>query len=78
MELKDLKDYVAQLLYNTRGSDINAPKFVQISTERDIYKYSFYPRTIAEGNSTPPDITKSTNVNSFKKKCAKLLSVKIG
>ena len=59
--------------YNSRGSDLNAPKFVQISIAReiqgliqDVYKYSFYPRTKIEWNSIPPEIRKSKNVNSFK------------
>ena len=60
---------------DSRGSDIIAPKFVQISTVRDSYKYSFYPRTIVEWNSIPPEIRKAKSVNSFKVGCAKVVSV---
>ena len=71
----ELPHYVTPQNYNSRGSDINAPKFVQISTVRDIYKYSFYPRTIVEWNSIPPEIKKSKNVSSFRVSYAKTVSV---
>ena len=44
----ELPYYITQQKCNTRGSDITTPKFVHIATERDIYKYSFYPRIILD------------------------------
>ncbi len=66
----ELPHYVTPQKRNSRGSDINAPKFVQISTIRDIYKYSFYPRTIVEWNSLPPEVRRIKNINSFKDRCS--------
>ena len=71
----ELPHYATQQKYNTRGSDITAQKFVQISTVRDAYKYSFYPRTIVEWNSIPSDIRKSKTVESFRNTWAKVVSV---
>ena len=71
----ELPLYVTPQKYNKRGSDIIAPKFVQISTVRDIYKYSFYPRTIVEWSSIPPEIRTAKNVNSVKGRCAMVVSV---
>ena len=71
----ELPHCITQQKCNTRGSDITTPKFVQISTKRDNYKHSFYPRTIVDWNSTPPEIRKSPSTSIFKIKCAKLLNV---
>ena len=57
----ELPQYISQQKCNTRGSDIKAPKIIHIATVRDIYKYSFYPRTIVEWNSKPHDIKASTS-----------------
>ena len=71
----ELPLYVTPQKYNKRGSDIIASKFVQISTVRDIYKYSFYPRTIVEWNSIPPEIRKANSANSFNGGHANVVSV---
>ena len=71
----ELPLYVTPQKYNSRGSDIIATTFVQISTVRDIYKYSFYQRTIVEWNSIPSEIRKAKSVNSLKGGCAMAVSV---
>ena len=46
----------------TRGKH----KFRQISTNKDFYKFSFYPRTISDWNSLPEAIGMSDTLESFK------------
>ena len=48
----------------THGS--HAFKFVVPRAKKDIFKFSFFPRTISECNSLPEDIVNTTSVDSFK------------
>ena len=50
----------------TRGS--HDFKFLVPRTKKDVFKFSFFPRTICEWNSLPDDIVNITSVNSFKSK----------
>ena len=75
LEYIELPHCVDPQRYNSRGSDTAAPKFVHVAKMRDIYKYSFYPRTSVEWNSIPPEIRKAKGANSFKVGCTKVVSV---
>ena len=44
----------------------HAFKFVVPRAKKDIFKFSFFPRTINELNSLPEDIVNSKSVDSFK------------
>ena len=46
----------------------HAFKFVVPRAKKDIFKFSFFPRTINEWNSLPEDIVNTTSVDSFKSK----------
>ena len=48
----------------TRNSD--PMKFIPIQTSCDEYKYSFWPRTINDWNSLPPNIINMTSISNFK------------
>lgn len=50
----------------TRGS--HDFKFLVPRSKKDVFKFSFFPRTICEWNSLPDDIVNITSVNSFKSK----------
>ena len=50
----------------TRGS--HDFKFLVPRSKKDVFKFSFFPRTICEWNSLPDDIVNTTSVNSFKSK----------
>jgi hypothetical protein len=41
-------------------------RFIRMGTNKDIYKFSFYPRTITEWNTLPPDITRAENCEAFR------------
>ena len=42
--------------------------FLVPRSKKDVFKFSFLPRTICEWNSLPDDIVNITSVNSFKSK----------
>ena len=48
----------------TRNSD--PMKFISVQTSCDEYKYSFWPRTINDWNSLPPNIINMTSISNFK------------
>ena len=48
----------------TRKSD--PMKFIPVQTSCDEYKYSFWPRTINDWNSLPPNIINMTSISNFK------------
>ena len=48
----------------TRNSD--PMKFISVQITRDEYKYSFWPRTINDWNSTPPNIINMTSISNSK------------
>ena len=48
----------------TRNS--NPMKFIPLQTSCDEYKYSFWPRTINDWNSLPPNIINMTSISNFK------------
>ena len=43
-----------------------AHKFRQIQSNKDIYKFSFFPNTLSVWNSLPQSIALSPNLESFK------------
>ena len=57
----------------TRSSS-NSQSFINISTRTNIYKYSFFPRSIAEWNGLPVEIRSSPSLGSFKLKLGNHLS----
>ena len=60
----------------TRNSD--PMKFIPVQTSCDEYKYSFWPRTINDWNSLPPNIINMTSISNFKaavNNCVLLLSI---
>ena len=60
----------------TRNSD--PMKFIPVQTSCDEYKYSFWPRTINDWNSLPPNIINMTSTSNFKaavNNCVLLLSI---
>ena len=40
--------------------------FVKLSSHKDCYKYSLFPRTFAEWNCLPPSVRDAPTVNAFK------------
>ena len=50
----------------TRGS--HSFKFIVPRAKKDVFKFSFFPRTISEWNSLPKDIVNSTSVYSSRSK----------
>ena len=60
--------YPQNLLYpvdhRTRQSHTNCYRLIQ--TNKDTYKYSFYPRTISQWNLLPPNITSADTLEGFK------------
>ena len=54
----------------TRG----AHKFKQIQSNKDFYKYSFFPNTISVCNSLPRSIAHSSNLESVKSGISTLTS----
>jgi hypothetical protein len=57
--------YMKPNLRNTRGHHL---KFHEQHATKEVYKYSFFPRTIQEWNQLPADVVNSRNVKAFKEK----------
>ena len=53
-----------KIVMKTRNSD--PVTFIPIQTSCDEYKYSFWPRTINDWNSLPPNIINITSTSNFK------------
>ena len=53
----------------TRGSHYF--KFVVPKGNKDVFRFSFFPRTISEWNRLPSDTVLAKTVHSFKKKLTK-------
>ena len=51
---------------NPRSNSALSPAFINIQTTRDCYKYSFFPRTIADWNQLSPRTREATSVDAFK------------
>ena len=61
----NIPPYVKQkTVMKTRNSD--SRKFIPVQTSCDEYKYSFWPRTINDWNSLPPNIINMTSISNFK------------
>ena len=56
------KDMLTRSDRRTRGEH----KFRQLSTNKDVYKYSFFPRTITDWNNLPESIGMASSLESFK------------
>ena len=55
------------VISNERSSRApNCCPFKQVKVNNDIYKYSFYPRTIALWNNIPLSFTNIDNLDTFK------------
>ena len=53
--------------HNARSTrSCNEQKFINPRTQTDIYKYSFFPRTICEWNSLPNDIVNFFSLDGFR------------
>ena len=50
----------------TSNINENSYRYRQLSTATDTYKYSYFPRTIAEWYSLPPSLWATSTVQSFK------------
>lgn len=62
----NIPDYVQHQSRHTRSH--HQDRFIPLSTSSDIYKYSFFPRTIVEWNNLPPEIvTSNISIPAFKK-----------
>ncbi|CAG2244297.1 unnamed protein product [Mytilus edulis] len=51
----------------------NTKRYVQIRPNKDIYKYSFFPRTIRDWNKLPDELLEIESSEEFKTKLTKLL-----
>ena len=51
--------------HNTRSPRIHDSQFLQIRYSANIFGNSFFPTTIKEWNSLPPNIVSSKSLNSF-------------
>ena len=47
------------------------PVTKEIPTKKDVYKYIYFPRTVTDWNSLPPDITSAPRTVSFRARLAK-------
>ena len=56
--------YLKTAQRRTRGS--HEHKFQTISARTDVYKYSYFPRTIRDWNSLDPDTVQSSSLAQFK------------
>ncbi|KAK6167049.1 hypothetical protein SNE40_021157 [Patella caerulea] len=61
-------DYLTPGDGRTRGTN----KYRQPPTHRDVYKYSFFPRTITDWNRLPNVITQAANINEFRAQLSKI------
>jgi hypothetical protein len=59
-----LPPYVSQPTRHTRRT--HHQRYIQIRTNTKVHQYSFFPRTINEWNSLPPDILAIHETNLFK------------
>ena len=51
---------------NTRSYSALSPAFINIQTTKDCYKYSFFPRTVADGNQLSLRTREVKSVDAFK------------
>ena len=56
--------YLKSAQRRTRGS--HEHKYQTISARTDVYKYSFFPRTVTDWDSLDPDIAESSSLTQFK------------
>jgi ribonuclease P/MRP protein subunit RPP40 len=56
----------------TRSSSSSRHTFLKLSTNKDCYKYSFFPRTISEWNLLPGHIREADSLTAFKTKLSEI------
>lgn len=65
----DIPTYFKHPLRTTRN--FHELRYTNPQTSSDVYKYSFFPRTIVEWNMLPSEILETTSTNIFKNKVSK-------
>ena len=63
---RGLVEVPTSMLSQSDGRTRRAHKFRQIQSNKDFYKFSFFPNTISVWNSLPESIALSPNLESFK------------
>ena len=52
----------------SRTRNSHSFKYRRPKASKDVFKYSFFPRSISEWNSLPPELVKSESLARFKSK----------
>ena len=66
----NIPDYILQ--QSRRSRNYHPKKFIQPRPKKDVYKYSFFPRTIREWNSLPEELIQIESSEEFKSRLTKL------
>jgi hypothetical protein len=60
----EIPSYVEKKSAHTRNN--HGDRYIEVTTKIDPYKYSYFPRTIADWNQLPLDATSASSSASFK------------
>ena len=66
-----MPDYLKTSTRHTRSSDCH--HFIPPAVKSDVFKHSFFPRIVTDGNSLSPEISNSETTSSFKSRLKKII-----
>ena len=70
----DLIDIPASLYLTPGDTRTRGSKYRQPPTYRDVYKYSYFPRTIRDWNNLPEHVKEASTIEAFKEQLSKTMA----